>query len=38
MKAGWILLALATLWLAIFGSAPGRAVTLPMQVEVTPPR
>ena len=25
MEAGWILLILATLWLAFFGSVPGRS-------------
>lgn len=37
MKTGWFLLVLATLWLAFFGSMPGRAVTFPHQVGVTPP-
>ena len=32
MKTGWFLLVLATLWLALFGSVPGRAVTVPNKV------
>ncbi len=38
MKAGWILLVLAGLWLAMSGSMPGRASVLPVQVGVEPPR
>lgn len=32
MNAGWILLGLATLWLALFGAMPGRATDAPSAV------
>ena len=37
MSAAWFVLFLATLWLAMFGADPGRAVTLPLQVGISPP-
>lgn len=37
MSATWFVLFLATLWLAMFGADPGRAVTHPLQVKVVPP-
>jgi len=37
MKAGCLLLFLATVWLALFGAVPGRAVSVPFQVGLMPP-
>lgn len=37
MSAAWFVLFLATLWLAVFGADPGRAVTMPLQVGIIPP-
>ena len=38
MQATWLLLLLGMIWLTLFGSAPVRAVTQPVPVQLQPPR